>query len=82
MEKIILKISGKEDLLRVLNWINNLDNKTDMWIEFEQEGKKYEVLIPSYGMVWRMFDFPYKNDQTKHRRIMTQKASIIAFIEE
>ena len=78
----ILKISGKEDLLRVLNWIDNKDNKENMWIEFNQNGKKYKILIPSYGMTWRLFDFPYTHDSDKHRRIMTQKSTIIDFIEE
>lgn len=56
------------------------DNKNDMWIHFVTDGESYSILIPSYGMTWRLFDYPKRYDGK--RRIITQKSSIIKFVEK
>lgn len=77
-----LCFNTKDDLLTVLNWLDNKELKEAVRIVFMLGDEKYMILVPSYGMVWRLFDYPYKNDRENHRRIMTQKTSIIAFIED
>ena len=76
-----MALRDKKDLIRILKQIDNEDNEEDTWVKFKMENEKYELLIPSYGMTWRLFDFPYKNNKTKHRRKKNKKSIIIKFIE-
>ena len=77
-----LVFNTKDDLLTVLNWMDNSEAKEDVWVKFMLGEEKFELLIPSYGMTWRLFDFPYKYESNNRRRIRTQKSSIIRFIKE
>jgi hypothetical protein len=65
--------------LRSLKKINNEKLKKDIRYVLNTDKGKLSLLIPSYGMTWRLFDYP-KNYDNKKRRIHTQKSTIIDYL--